>query len=55
MYEIEECYHDGDLDKSLTQALEFIKRIGEDAVRHVYTRNTLVVGWTVDVIYVPKD
>ncbi len=54
MYEIEECYHNGDLDKALIQALEFIKRIGEDGVRHVVARNGQI-GWTVDVVYVPKN
>ncbi len=55
MYEIEECYHNGDLGKALMQAIEFIRRIGENDVRHVVAHNNERVGWTVDVVYVPKN
>jgi hypothetical protein len=52
-YELEYCYHNGNLDQALQQAAEFIHKIGDTRVVLVSTQND-DVGWTVFVVYESK-
>lgn len=48
------CWQNGNLEKALEEARQFIKQIGEDRVIHIYTTFTEDVGWCVNIVYTLK-
>lgn len=49
--QIDFFYEDGDLVKGMKAATDFIRKIGELCVTHVYTEYDAEGGWLVNVVY----
>ncbi len=53
--DMEQCYSNGDLAAALLQASEFVERIGEEAVHHIFAEKDENVhgAWWVNIVYRP--
>ena len=55
-YDVESCYDNGDLARALMLAANFVIKIGERNVHHIfaYLDENIPGAWWVDVIYERK-
>ncbi len=51
MIEIEYCWCDGDLEKALRDAADFVAKLREEQVHYICPRRDDQLGWFIDIVW----